>query len=206
MDITIQMLDIDDTDEDGNEKVIHEWTAHLFSPTVCHPHRSRLRHSEVFGYSPSGYEWEELGLDKPTKFDPYAVTLSRQGLDIILNDRVIMFHQLSELRLVETRHNNYNSIRGEIILKSGFTTAITKNSIIATEHWEQCLAEIKDFLDDKKLIKAKTYPGELPEAALRDRLWLKTNVLARSRSPCKLEGSTVEGLGGKIDVLAGSFR
>ena len=216
MDITIQMLDIDDTDEDGNEKVIHEWTIEEKKPIYFHPNTHKntpvVNHKKfkapgwdaelVFGYSPEGYEWEELGLDKPTKFDPYAVTLSRQGLDIILNNRVIIFHQLSELKLVETRHNNYNSIRGEIILKSGFTTAITKNSIIATEHWEQCLAEIKDFLDDKKLIKAKTYPGELPEAALRDRLanWLKTNVLAR-KVDVKKE-YTVEGLGGKIDVLA----
>ena len=113
-----------------------------------------------------------------------------------------MFHQLPELGLVGTRHNNYNNIRGEIILKSGFTTAITKNSIIATEHWAQCLAEIKSFLDEGGYIKSKTYPDALPEAALRDRLanWLKTNDLAK-RNDVKKE-YPVEGLGGKIDVLA----
>ena len=216
MELTIQMLDIDNTDKDGNAKVIYERPVQEVKPMYFH--RKTRRNAPVvprrtfqgegweadlvFGYSPEGPEWEDLGIDQPGKFHPYAVSLSRQGLDVILNDRVIMFHQLPELGLVGTRHNNYNSIRGELILKSGFTTAITKNSIIATENWQQCLKDIKTFLDDKKLIKSKTYPGELPEAALRDRLaiWLKNNDLA-PRSDVKKE-YTVGGLGGKIDILA----
>ena len=216
MQITIQMLDIDDTDADGIEAVLHEWPVKEVKPTYVHPNTRTnapvVDHQTfkgpgweaalVFGYSPEAYEWDELGLKQPTKFDPYAVTLSRQGLDIILNDRVIMFHQLPELGLVGTRHNNYNNIKGEIVLISGFTTAITKNSIIATEHWTKCLGEIKSFLDENGYIRSKTYPDALPEAALRDRLaiWLKTNDLAR-RSDVKKEYA-VEGLGGKIDVLA----
>ena len=216
VEITIQMLDIDDIDADGNAAVIQEWTVKEIKPIYFHPntrsnspvvdHRTfkgpGWEADLVFGYSPEAHEWEELGVTQPSKFHPYAVTLSRQGLDIILNDRVIMFHQLPELGLVGTRHNNYNSIRGEIVLKSGFTTAITKNSIIATEHWEQCLGEIKEFLREKGYIKSKTYPDALPETALRDRLanWLKTNDLAR-RTDVKKE-YPVEGLGGRIDVLA----
>ena len=216
MQIVFQMLDIDDTDAAGNEVMIHEWIVKEVKPTYFHPNTRRnapvVDHHTfkgagweadlVFGYSPEAYEWDELGLQQPTKFEPYAVTLSRQGLDIILNDRVIMFHQLPEIGLVGTRHNNYNNIRGEILLKSGFTTAITKNSIIATEHWTQCLSEIKEFFEEKGYIRSKTYPDALPEAALRDRLanWLKTNDLAR-RTDVKKE-YPVEGLGGKIDVLA----
>ena len=216
MQITIQMLDIDDFDADGKEAQIHEWKVREVKPVYFHPNTRRnapvVDHQSfkgpgweaalVFGYSPEGYEWNDLGLEQPTKFDPYAVTLSRQGLDIILNDRVIMFHQLPELGLVGTRHNNYNNIRGEVVLKSGFTTAITKNSIIATDHWTQCLGEIKAFLDEKGYIKSKTYPDALPEAALRDRLanWFKTSDVVR-RTDVKKEYS-VEGLGGKIDVLA----
>lgn len=218
MRITIQMRDIDDTDTDGNEQLIQEWIVEEVKPIYFHPNTRRnapvVEHRKfkgpgweaalVFGYSPEGHEWTELGLVQPSRFDPYAVTLSRQGLDVILNDRVISFHQLPELGLVGTRHNNYNNIRGEIILKSGFTTAITKNSIIATEHWRQCLAEIKEFFDEKGYIKSKTYPDALPEAALRDRLanWLKTNNFA-PRTDVKKE-YVVEGLGGKIDVLADS--
>ena len=120
----------------------------------------------------------------------------------MLNDRVTMFHQLSQLEFVETRHNSYNHIRGEIILKRGFTTAITKNAIIESDHWTQCLKDMKRFLDDEGLLKSRTYPGELPEAALRDRLarHLRINVLA-TRTDVKTEYA-IEGLGGKIDVLA----
>ena len=216
MQIKIQMLDIDDTDADGNPKIVHEWTVKEVKPIYFHPntrsnapvvdHRTfkgmGWEADLVFGYSPEGFEWNELSLQEPGRFDPYAITLSRQGLDIILNDRVIMFHQLPELGLVGTRHNNYNNLRGELVLKSGFTTAITKNSMIATEHWTQCLAEIKEFLDEKGYIKSKTYPDALPEAALRDRLanWLKTNEFA-PKDDVKKE-YPIEGLGGKIDVLA----
>ena len=216
MQITIQMLHIDHTDDDGVPEVIYEWTVGEVKPVYFHPNTRKnapvVDHGKfkgvgweadlVFGYSPEGFEWDELGLKQPTRFEPYAVTLSRQGLDVLLNDRVIMFHQLPELGFVGTRHNNYNNIRGEIILKSGFTTAITKNSIIATEHWTQCLAEVKGFLDEKGYIKSKTYPDALPEAALRDRLanWLNNNDVA-PRDDVKKE-YPVEGLGGKIDVLA----
>lgn len=216
MQIAIQMLHIDHTDDDGIAEVIHNWTVGEVKPIYFHPNKRNnapvVDHDTfkgvgwdaelVFGYSPEGFEWAELGIEQPTRFEPYAVTLSRQGLDVILNDRVIMFHQLPELGFVGTRHNNYNNIRGEIILKSGFTTAITKNSIIATEHWTQCLAAIKEFLDEKDYIKSKTYPDALPEAALRDRLanWLKNNDVA-PRNDVKKE-YPVEGLGGKIDVLA----
>lgn len=214
--INVQMVDADDTDSEGRNIVIHEWSVSQVKPIYYHPNTHQnapvINHQTfkkegweadlVFGYSPEGHEWDELGLEEPSKFAPYAVSLSRQGLDILLNDRVIMFHQLPELGIVGTRHNQYNSIRGEIILKSGFTTAITKNSIISTKHWEECKSEIKKFLDEKNLIKSKTYPDALPEAALRDRLahWLKTNDLA-PRIDVKCE-YTVEGLGGKIDVLA----
>ena len=216
MQIIIQMLDIDDTDEKGYPRVIQKWTVEEIKPIYFHPNTRRnapvVDHRKfkglnweaelVFGYSPDALEWEELGLSQPNRFHPYAVSLSRQGLDVILNDRVIMFHQLSELELVDARHNDYNSIRGEIVLKSGFTTAITKNSIIATEDWEQCLNLIKEFLDSNNYMKSKTYPDALPEAALRDRLanWLKNNDIA-PRKDVKKE-YPIEGLGGKIDVLA----
>ena len=214
--IVVQMVDIDETDQDGNNKILNHWPVEQVKPVYYHPnthlnapvvdHRKFKKDGWaaelVFGYSPEGHEWRDLGLDEPSKFNPYAVSMSRQGLDVLLNERVIMFHQLPELGIVGTRHNQYNSIRGEIILKSGFTTAITKNSIIATQHWEECKSEIKKFLDVNNYIKSKTYPDALPEAVLRDRLahWLLTNHLVQ-KSNVKTE-YTVEGLGGKIDVLA----
>ena len=216
MEVTIQLLDIGNTDSDGNAATTGEWSVGEVKPTYFHrntrTNAPEVNHRKfkgmnweadlVFGYSPVADEWEELGLRQPSRFHPYAVTQSRQGLDVILNDRVIMFHQLSELGLVDARHNDYNSIRGEIILKSGFTTAITKNSIIVTDRWEQCLTQIKKFLVEGNYFNPKFYPDALPEAALRDRLanWLKTNDVAR-RDDVKKE-YPIEGLGGKIDVLA----
>ena len=114
MQITIQMLNIDDTDADGNAVIIQQWPVEEIKPIYFHPNTRRNApvvdhrrfHGEgweadlVFGYSPEAHEWEELGLSQPGRFHPYAVSLSRQGLDVILNDRVIMFHQLSELKLV----------------------------------------------------------------------------------------------------------
>ena len=205
--IRIEIIDIDD---DG--KLINSFPVEEVKPIYFHPN-SRTNSPVVdhhtfkeagweaeltFGYSPEAQEWGEIGLDQPSEFHPYAVTLSRQGLDVLLNDRVIMFHQLPEIGIVGVRHNNYNTIRGEINLISGFTTAITKNAIIHSEHWDQCMSQIKEYLDTRGLVRSKSYPDALPESALRDRLvnWLKTNELA-PRAVVHPE-YPVEGLGGKL--------
>lgn len=214
--IVIRVVDQDNPDSNGDPMELNRWPVPRVQPTYYHPNTHLntpvVDHREfkgngwdaelVFGYSPDGHEWADLGLDEPNRFHPYGVTMTKQGLDVLLNDRVIMFHQFPELGIVGTRHNQYNSIRGEIILRSGFTTAITKNSIVADAHWEQCIGEIRTFLDAGGYVKSKTYPDALPEAVLRDRLaiWLKTNPLVKKKN-VKTEYS-VEGLGGKIDVLA----
>lgn len=156
----------------------------------------------TMGYAPSDKEYSELGLDKPTKFHPYHVSIKNQGFDIILHNRVVSFHMLSELDLVQARHNDYNLIRGEIDLKRGFSTAITKNAIMQDQHFKDCIQEIKEFLDARGYLKRKSYPGELPEKLLRDRLadWLKKNDVSPRKSVRKEEA--VGGLGGSIDVLA----
>ena len=219
MQITIQMLEVGRASAESSEAIVQEWAVKEVKPIYFHrstrsntPEIDRTFKGPgweadiVFGYSPEGRQWDELGLEEPKRGHPYAVTLSRQGLDVILNDRVIVFHQLPELGFVGTRHNNYNTIRGEIVLKSGFTTAITKNSIIATDHWTQCLKEIYRFLVEGKrnylTPKRHSDPDVLPEAALRDRLatHLQTNDLA-PKADVKKEYA-VGGLGGKIDVLA----
>jgi len=156
----------------------------------------------TFGYAPTDKEYPELGLEKPTKFDPYHVSIKNQGFDVILHDRIIEFHMLSEIGLVQARHNDYNQIRGEIDLKSGFSTAITKNAIIQDEHFRECIEQIKEFLDSNGYLKRKTYPGDLPEELLRDRLadWLKDNKVS-PRTDVQTEYA-VQGLGGSIDILA----
>ncbi|OGQ56535.1 MAG: hypothetical protein A3J24_10060 [Deltaproteobacteria bacterium RIFCSPLOWO2_02_FULL_53_8] len=166
----------------------------------------------TFGYAPQdAKDYEELGIDIPNKFHPYNVSLSRQGLDLIRHDRVIRFHQLSEIEIITARHPDYNHIRGEIDLLDGFSTAITKNSIIDDNHFRECINVIRDILngetegpDSKKknYLKVKTYPEQIPEKLLRDRLaaWLGNNPINK-RAHVDTE-YVLEGIEGYIDILA----
>lgn len=158
----------------------------------------------TFGYAPTELQYKELGIEKPKRYDPYAVSLNKQGLDIIRNDRVIKLHQLMEIGLVSTKHNRYNYIRGEIDLIQGFTTAITKNNIIEDNNFKDLINKIKAFLDEKALLDKKTYPDEIPERLLQVRMkdyFENTTIKAMKKNDIKLEYA-IEGLGGYIDILA----
>jgi len=209
--IQVLMFDFDNDDAE-----VHRWDVVEVKPVYFHP-KTRMnapvidhkvfrgpgwRADLVFGYSPVDHEWGELGLKQPSRFDPYAVSLSKQGLDVLMNRRVIIFHQLPELGLTNARHNQYNHIRGEIHLLDGFSTAITKNALIQDSHLQECLSQIAEFLTKGDYLKGATYPTAIPEAALRDRLanWLTTNQIA-PRKEVQTE-YVVGGLDGHIDILA----
>jgi hypothetical protein len=171
-----------------------------------------------FGYAPSTInEYLELGIEQPKNYHPYNVSLAKQGLDIILQDRVILFSQLSDKDfgegggIVSKSHPNYNSIRGEIVLKEGFKTAITKNSIIRDANFKDCISKIKKILEgseigpDNKIkdyLKTQTFSDDLPEVLLRDRLanWLSTNPIQPKTQVNK--EYAVEGIEGYIDIFA----
>lgn len=212
MSLLIEMQDID------NNQLMEGWTVTEIKPIYFHPNKrqncpvvekNKFSGKEweaelTFGYAPTDEQYEELGVGAPDKFNPYHVSINKQGLDIIRNDRVIKFHQLSEIEIVSVRHSDYNSIRGEIDLKKGFRTAITKNSLIYDEHFSELLKELNTFLNDPKkgYLKRKTWPDEIPENILRDRL--AKHLKERSIDP-KKEVATeypVEALGGFIDILA----
>ena len=205
----------------ANHDVLYSWTVEEIKPTYFHPStrknqpvitskaltgdgwRARL----TFGYAPTDEEQAELGLDVPPQHHPYKVSLSKQGLDILLYDRVVLFHQLPELGLVQSRHNDFNLIRGEIHLLEGFTTAITKNFIIYDEPFKECIREVRRALTNEdqegpNYLQQKRYPDALPEKLLRDRLknWLENNPLKKV-AKAQIEYA-VEGLDGNIDVLA----
>lgn len=210
----------------GNGDVQYSWPVREVKPIYFHPNTRENRpvfskyalegdgwNAELtFGYAPKDVsEYEELGIDQPNKFHPYRVSISTQGLDVILHNRVILFHQLSELNIVNQRHNDYNSIRGELVLVRGFATAITKNSIIHDEHFRECVALVTEILAGEKegpngrkekYLQHKSYPEEIPESLLRDRLieWLKNNPLQKKESVSK--EYAVEGVEGFIDILA----
>jgi Histidine kinase-, DNA gyrase B-, and HSP90-like ATPase len=162
LDLTIRLKSFEHPDQ-----VLNDWRVKEEKPIYLHP---STRNNEpvisafrvevegwtaelTFGYAPTRkQDYEEMGLVEPNKFHPYRVSLSTQGLDIIFHDRVILFHQLSELGIVSARHNDYNNIRGEIDLKHGFSTAITKNSIgartasdhIKTKHGKEIVLATRD--------------------------------------------------------------
>lgn len=156
----------------------------------------------TFGYAPTEKQYEDLGLEPPKNYEPYKVSISKQGFDIINNDRVIKFHQLSEIGLVSVTHSKFNYVRGEVDLIRGFTTALTKNSIILDSNFTELIQEIKKLLDEKGYLNKKNYPDEIPEALLRERLinYFKTSKLFK-KNDIKRE-YPVEGLGGYIDILA----
>lgn len=211
MTITIKMVDID------NKKTTLLPEVEEIRPVYFHP-RSRTNQPTIIrkkfssnskwlatltmGYAPSDYEYDELGLEKPKQYEPYHVSLTNQGIDIIRNDRVILFHQLSQIGLVPARHNRFNYIRGELDLERGFTTAITKNFIVQDENYQELLEKIREDPDVKKMLQGKTFPEELPEKVLRDRL--ANHLKGRAIDP-KKDVSTeyaIQGLGGFIDVMA----
>lgn len=209
-----------------DQSSIYKWEVKEVKPIYFHPSTRENRpvfskyplegngwKAELtFGYAPKdSLEYEELGIDGPNKFHPYRVALGTQGLDLIFHDRVILFHQLSELGIINQRHPDYNSVRGEIVLLSGFSTAITKNSIIQDAHFRECITTIKEILAGEKAgpagrtenyLQHKSYPEELPEELLRDRLseWLTNNPLQQRRNVAK--EYAVEGIEGFIDILA----
>lgn len=213
MSLIIEMKDLDD-----NNETIDRWTVTEVKPVYFHPNTRQnspviekkkfsgkgWEAELIFGYAPTDNQYEELGLVMPDKFSPYHVSINKQGLDIIRNDRVIKFHQLSEIDIVSVKHSDYNYIRGEVDLKKGFRTAITKNSLIYDEHFIELLKELNTFLNDpsKDYLKRTTWPDEIPEKILKDRL--AKHLEERSIDP-KKEVSieyAIEALGGFIDILA----
>jgi len=202
--------------------VLYSWDIVEYKPIYFHPSsrtnkpvflNKKLKGSGwkaelTFGYGPTDDELKEVGLEKLPQHHPYNISMAKQGLDVILYDRVVLFHQLSELGIVVAKHPDYNLIRGEITLLEGFSTAITKNSIIREGHFLACIDEVKGILtgkgqeDEKNYLRQKKYPKEIPEKLLRDRLanWLGNNPLNK-KGDVKTEYA-VQGLAGNIDILA----
>ena len=156
----------------------------------------------TFGYAPENdSEYDELGLKRPKQYEPYYKALSKQGLDLVRHDRVIQFHQLEEIDLVNSTHNQYNSIRGEIDLIEGFSTTITKNKIVGGTEFGAMITQVREFLNDNDYLEQRHVPGDIPEPCLRDRLSVLLEDPPHSYSDIETEYN-VGGLTGFIDILA----
>ena len=144
--------------------ILYSWEVNEVKPIYFHPSTRRnkpvLENRKIsgagwkaeltFGYAPTDDELKDLGIDPLPHYHPYYVSIGKQGLDVILYDRVVLFHQLSELGIVNVRHTDYNLVRGEINLLEGFTTAITKNSIIMDDHFINCISKVRDILQGQE--------------------------------------------------------
>lgn len=155
----------------------------------------------TYGFAPTDEEYEELKISKPKRYEPYYKSMSKQGFDIIKDNRVITFSQLSEIHLVPKMHPQYNSIRGEIDLVAGFSTSTSKNQVTSDDHWNDLIIQIKDFLDEKDLLNKTKKDGEIPEKIYRNRLakLLKESNLFTYKK-IEMEKSVGE-LNGYIDIL-----
>lgn len=210
MKLIIEIKNID------NDSIENKWEIKEVNPVYFHSNYRRnepmINKKELrgrnwkakitFGYAPNEKQYDELAIEAPKNYMPYKVSINKQGLDIINNDRVIKFHQLSEIGLVSTRHNKFNYVRGEIDLINGFTTAITKNNVIIDNNFNELIEKIKELLNSKGYLEKKNYPDEIPESLLRDRL---KNFFQNSKMFKKNNVQTeypIEGLGGFIDILA----
>lgn len=217
MDLSIKLKNLD-KDQEGNyiDKEARVWKVKELKPIYFHPNKwlnepvvvrkkfsGRDWNAELtFGYAPNEDQYKELGIEQPKRYTPYNVSINKQGLDIIRNDRVIKMHQLSEIALINVRHNQFNYIRGEIDLKKGFTTAITKNNIIRDQNFNELLEDINNFFKKHNYLDEKNYSDKLPEKLLRDRLanYFEKSTLLKKNN-IKMEYA-IEGLGGYIDILA----
>lgn len=208
------------------QKETNAWNIKMISPIYYHPYyrsdkpviyrfpiKGEKWEAELtFGYAPANkYQLEQIGVKEPKQYEPYYVSLSKQGIDIVLHDRIILFHQFAELGIVGVSHPSLNTIRGELILKKGFSTAITKNYIIEDSNYKECISRLMDILtgeedgpNNKKedYVKVKTYPERLPHPLVLDRLgtWLTSSPIIQKEN-IDFE-YTVEGIDGHIDILA----
>ncbi|WP_218925580.1 ATP-binding protein [Bacillus cereus] len=224
------IIKVSETEEgELSTNVEHSINIEEFKPIYFHPSKRtnkpiinkmplRDKHGEweaelTFGYAPNKdeKEYEELGLSNIPRYHPYSVSLSKQGLDIILQDRVIRFHQLSELGITNSKHNIYNTVRGELDLKRGFYTTTTKTDILHSKQFKECIDLVKEILNGniegpnkikKNYLQQINYPEKLPEKLIRNRLayWLKNNPLLPKKS-VKTE-YPVGNIEGFIDILA----
>jgi len=146
---------------------------------------------------------DKWAIEKPISGDPYHVSLKNQGIDLIMNDRVIAFSQMANLFRNIQSHNSYNHLRGELRLIEGFQTTTTKNAIAESSAWEECKGQVEQEL--KKFIK-KHISGTLP-GNRQDEKNASIDLIAWLRQNHKDEGKQFEHsqstqfIGGKIDIL-----
>lgn len=223
MSLRIVKLNLDKRGADGEAEKVGVWDINAVDPVYFNPNRRDGSPKVVkkefkghgpdgpwcaeltFGYAPQGDdEWQQLGLEPVPDYHPYHVSVTHQGLDLIREDRVIKFYQLSEIGLTGTKHPQWNRIRGELDLIEGFKTSVTKNHVMHTAAFDDLIDKVKAFLDDNKFLSPKdvAWSGELPEKLVEERL--ASHLRNRAVDPKRdiRRQVSVGKLNGKIDIVA----
>lgn len=200
---------------DNNDKILNSYNITPIFPVYYHPNKhinepicyknfkgGGWEADLTFGYAPTTRQYEYMGLTSPDRYDPYTVSLSKQGLDLIKNDRVLKFHMLSELGLANVNHSKFNYFRGEVNLIIGFCTANTKNNIIQDSNFQELKQALYDFFTENRWLQGYKTSKDLPESLLRDRL--KKHLLTRSidRKKDVITEYPIKTINSFIDILA----
>lgn len=209
---------------ESNEKKIDEWVAPvepLYFNTDTRDNKPEFLRFPLsgngwkalltFGNAPTDEECNERGWEVPTEESPYYVSQSKQGFDVIIHDRVLLFHQLSEMGIVGQRHPGYNHIRGEIDLVEGFTTNVTKNSLRKDACYQELANKIAAILKGEaegpngkktRYISSSPLSSIIKEYVYRDRLKKcieEDDLFDTKRVTTEF---TLENNLGRIDILA----
>jgi hypothetical protein len=151
--------------EKGRPEQTRFFCSHMNDPLdppfeECRPeHGCDWKFKLVIGLAPEGSLTAILGRTskQARRNQPYHVSQKNQGLDVIMNDRVIVFSQWSELfqslsdSILVEKHPSFNRIRGELILGHGFSTTITKNQISLTTEWRDARERLYHYVKEQRL-------------------------------------------------------
>ena len=100
------------------------------------------------GYKPTDEDSIKMGLPAWPKGSPFSPIGKNIGLDVIKNGRIILRNLLSEDFKFSGR-GNY--VQGEIHIKKGITTTMTKNDIKNNPAWKAAIKKIKNHNQDHRL-------------------------------------------------------
>ncbi len=170
-------LDIVDKDTDSQIKSID---VDGYAPPYLNPSDSTCSPIGNWTITNAAYGYEctlfvgKVDPDKTGPTKPWGNPgTGKGGIDIILNDRVLVEQTALPLNLVGAMdHPNYNDLVGQLVVTKGLATTPKKNGIEVDTAFEDLQSEIKVIWDDNNLNQYfKSKPKKGPsEAKVRDNL------------------------------------
>jgi hypothetical protein len=181
----VYSLDSQLIDKELKSQTGRDWSAHL-----------------KFGFAPSEKETAtEDNFEKRPTSHPYH---SWAGIvDIIIHDRVLKRSKISEFGGVEKvkYSNNMAPYIGQLVLRKGFKTSMTKDGVYDDENWQELCQQILKLVTPLIKSRVGNSLGDMneieDESVYRDRLY-KTLKNVKEEV---YKAYTIEGCDGEIDLL-----